>query len=102
MTLASVSTDTVTSHSDTVSVISDSVASQSESLKLTDLKVKSMPTTGLPGADPGLNERRGCGWSGGPPPENFEFVDAHRHIMGQQEGGLQPLPISPPPPRRSV
>ena len=56
-----------------------------------------MPTTGLPGADPGLNERRGCGWSGGPPPENFEFVDAHRHIMGQQEGGLQPLPISPPP-----
>ena len=62
-----------------------------------------MPTTGLPGADPGLNERRGCGWSGGPPPENFEFVDAHRHIMGQQEGWLQPLPISPPPPpRRSV
>ena len=53
-----------------------------------------MPTTGLPGADPGLNERRGCGWS---PPENFEFVDAHRHIMGQQEGGCNRYPSPPHP-----
>ena len=61
-----------------------------------------MSTTRLPGADPGLNEGRGCGWSGGPPPENFEFVDAHRHIMGQQEGGGGLQPPQPPTPRRSV
>ena len=57
-----------------------------------------MPTTGLPGADPGFNERRGCGWSGGLPPENFEFVDAHRHIMGQQEGGVATATHLPPTP----
>ena len=57
-----------------------------------------MPTTGQPGSDPGLNEGRGCGWSGGPPPENLEFVDAHRHIMGQQEGGGGCNRHNPPPP----
>ena len=34
----------------------------------------------------------GGGGSGDPPPGNFKFVDAHRHILGQPRGGggLQP------------